>query len=79
LVIVSASQTWFRLFEFLSTIVKGMCLFARRLERGRFLWLSTADDLDGAAGLSSGGHLANATENFASDAYGMRILAYKSA
>jgi transposase len=22
---------------------QGMCLFAKRLERGRFLWLSTAD------------------------------------
>ena len=63
---------------------QGLCLFAKRLERGRFLWPSTADgtndDLVGAAGLSAGGHrLANAAENLASDGGRLTIFAYKSA
>jgi transposase len=63
---------------------QGLCLFAKRLERGRFLWPSTADGTvtisPGAAGLSTGRHrLANASENLASDGGRLMIFAYKSA
>ncbi len=51
---------------------QGLCLFSKRLERGRFLWPSLADgngdDLDGAAFLSAFGHrLAHAAGDMASD------------
>ena len=63
---------------------QGLCLFAKRLERGRFLWPSTAD---GAVTISTaqlgyllGRHrLANAAENLASDGGRLTIFAYKSA
>ena len=51
---------------------QGLCLFSKRLERGRFLWPSTAD---GTVTISTaqlgyllvGHRLANAAENLASD------------
>ena len=51
---------------------QGMCLFAKRLERGRFVWpLSgewSGDDHAGAAGISAGRHrLAAAAADVASD------------
>ena len=63
---------------------QGMCLFAKRLERGRFLWPSTADGTvtisTAQAWLSFGRHrLANAAENLASDRGRLTISAYKSA
>ena len=61
---------------------QGMCLFAKRLERGRFVWPSTVprdgadrgDDHAGAAGLSAGRHrLAAAAAHLASA--GGRLIA----
>ena len=57
---------------------QGMCLFAKRLERGRFIWPSpadgTGDDHAGAAGLSAGRHrLADAATHVA--ATGGRLIA----
>jgi transposase len=50
---------------------QGLCLFSKRLERGRFLWPSMADgsdDLDGPAFLSLVRHrLAHAAGDMASD------------
>jgi transposase len=51
---------------------QGLCLFAKRLERGRFLWPSTADG-------TVTNRLANAAEDLASDDGRLTILAYKSA
>ena len=63
---------------------QGLCLFAKRLERGRFLWPSSADGtvtiLGGTTRLSDrGDRLAHAAKNLASDGGRMRIFAYKSA
>ena len=63
---------------------QGLCLFAKRLERGRFLWPSTADGTvtisTAQLGYLLGRHrLANAAENLASDGGRLRIFAYKSA
>ena len=48
---------------------QGLCLFAKRLERGRFIWPSrptACDDLVGPAWLPAGGHrLANAATDVA--------------
>ena len=62
---------------------QGLCLFAKRLERGRFLWPSTADGTvtisTAQLGYLLGRHrLANAAENLASDGGRLTILAYKS-
>ena len=57
---------------------QGLCLFAKRLERGRFIWPSPSrrrrDDLIGAAGLPAGRHrLADAATDLA--ATGGRLIA----
>ncbi len=62
---------------------QGLCLFAKRLERGRFLWPSTADGVvtisTAQLGYLLGRHrLANAAEDLASDDGRLTILAYKS-
>src|SRR5512147_1480966 len=55
---------------------QGACLFTKRLERGRFLWPSVADDdLTGATRLSAvRDRLASSAGELASDLDGMRIL-----
>ena len=57
---------------------QGMCLFAKRLERGRFLWPSTADGTvtisTAQLGYARGDRLADAAENLASDSGRVRIL-----
>ncbi len=59
---------------------QGMCLFAKRLERGRFVWPSTAprddgtngDDHTGAIGIFAGRHrLASAAADVASTSRGL--------
>ena len=62
---------------------QGLCLFAKRLERGRFLWPSTADGTVTISAaqlgyLLGGDRLANAAENLASDGGRLTIFAYKS-
>ena len=58
---------------------QGACLFAKRLERGRFLWPSPADwrgdDLLGPAWLSAlRNRLASSAGNLAADLGGMTVL-----
>jgi hypothetical protein len=58
---------------------QGMCLFAKRLERGRFVSLATfrersGDDHAGAAGIYAGRHrLAAAAAHLASDRSGVSL------
>ena len=62
---------------------QGMCLFAKRLERGRFIWPSTApmrsrsagDDHAGAAGIFAGRHRLAAAATHVAAASGGLIAA----
>jgi len=58
---------------------QGMCLFAKRLERGRFIWplagRRLGDDYAGAAGIFAGrDRLAAAAADVAPDGGGLRAL-----